>query len=342
MILAGDVGATKILLEAGDFSRGRWQPALARRYLIAEHPNFSAVVGQFLDELGGPGGHPRIEAAAIGAAGLVTGNKVTMTNRAWTVDGDAVSRRLEIPKVAVLNDLAAAAQGVDVLDRDQFMTIQPGEALPDAPRVVLGIGTGLGVAYLVPGKMVSETKLVSDTNSGSGKLVSDTNFVVPGEGGHMGFSPSSAEQAALWQAMMATRPRVEAEDVCSGLGLANIYEFLRRGGDCPAGAPERADGAWIARHAEQGEQSCIKALDLFAECLGNVAGDHALTVMARGGVILAGGVVAKLASMLNQERFRAAFCAKGHFSAELMKIPVSLATSERIALIGAARVAHML
>lgn len=165
-------------------------------------------------------------------------------------------------------------------------------------------------------------------------------MVIPGEGGHMGFSPTSAEQAELCRAMMATRPRVEAEELCSGMGISNIYEFMRRRGDCPAGAPERADAAWVSQSAaERGDATCIATLDLFAECLGNVAGDHALAVMARGGVILAGGVVAKLAPSFNKERFRAAFCAKGHFASELMRIPVKLARNERIALIGAANVA---
>lgn len=317
MILAGDVGGTKILLEAGEFRSGHWEPALARRYLIADFENISGVIEAFLDEMGSAG-RRRIDAAAIGVAGAVRDNKVKMTNRAWIVDGDTVARSLDLPRVTVLNDLAAAAQGVDVLEAGDFVEIQPGTPAEAAPRVVLGVGTGLGVAYI--------------TGEGA---------VIPGEGGHVGFSPGSALQAELWKAMMATRPRVEAEDICSGLGLSNLYEFFQRRGDCPAGAPEgRADAAWIAEQAaRERDTACLATLDLFAECLGNVAGDHALSVLAYGGVILAGGVVAKLAATFNRERFRAAFCAKGHFSSELMRMPVSLVSNERVALIGAARVA---
>ena len=321
MILAGDVGGTKILLEAGDLRSGRWEPLMARRYLIADFDHVCAVVERFMadwEKVKPP--RSRFTAAALGVAGPAQGNKVKMTNRGWSVDGEVLAQRFAIPRVRVVNDLAAAAGGLGALSSRDFITLQPGRAAPDEPRVVLGIGTGLGVAYLVP----------------SGK----NHQVVPGEGGHIGFSPSSELQAELWRALAATRPRVEAEHVCSGIGISNIHGFLRRGGDCPAGAPELADPAWISQNAMQGsDATCVSALDLFAECLGNVAGDHALAVMARGGVYLAGGVIAKIAPSFNAARFRAAFCAKSLFSAQMMRIPVKLVRSERLALLGAAHLA---
>ena len=327
MILAGDVGATKILLEAGDFRSGGWKPLLQRRYLIADFDNFHAVVARFLEEWEAVKPvRTRITAAAIGAAGPLQGNTITMTHRAWKIDSDTIFRRFGIPRVRVLNDLAAAAYGLDSMGSRDVRTIQPGKAAPGEPRVILGVGTGLGVAYLIPNKSTP------------------TPFfqVVPGEGGHVGFSPASAEQAALWQAMFAQHGRVEAEQVCSGMGIANIYEFLRGRGE-RAAASERRDAAWISQNAaEMKEPMCINALDLFAECLGNIAADHALATMARGGVYLAGGVIAKLAPSFNAEKFRSAFAAKGLFAAQLMRTPVKLVTNERIALIGAARVAESL
>ena len=324
MILAGDVGATKILLEAGDFRSERWQPVLARRYLIADFPHFYAVIAAFLEEFDRvKPARARIHAAAIGIAGPVQGNKVKMTHRAWTIEGDTIARRFAIPKARVANDLAAAAHGIDFISTRDMRTIQPGKPAVDAPRVVLGIGTGLGVAYMVP--------------DGKGGY-----HVVPGEGGHVGFSPTTPPQTELWKAMSATRGRVEAEELVSGTGIANIYEVLRRRDDCPAGAPARQEPAWISQNAAEGTDSlAVNAMDLFAECLGNVAGDHALAVMARGGIYLAGGVIAKIAPILNIERFRAAFCAKGSFSTHLMKIPVRVVTNERLSLIGAARYAAL-
>lgn len=316
MILAGDVGATKILLEAGDFRSGRWQPLLARRYLIDDFPNFYAVIEAFLEEWEGvKPARARFSAVGVGIAGPVLANKVKMTNRPWIIEGALLARCARIPKALLLNDLAAAATGIDAIGPRDVMTIQPGKADAEAPRAVLGMGTGLGVAYMVPRDGEYE--------------------VVPGEGGHMGFSPASAEQAELWQGMFRLHGRVETEMVCSGMGITNVYEVLK-------GQRDRREPAWISENAGKGDALCAKTLDLIAECLGNVAGDHALAVMARGGVYLAGGVIARIAPTFNAQRFREAFCAKGLFAAHLMKIPVKLVTNERLALIGAARAADSL
>ena len=316
MILAGDVGATKILLEAGDFRSERWQPVLARRFLIDDFPHFYAVIAAFLKEWEAvKPRRARLTAAGVGIAGPVQAHKVKMTHRPWTIDAAALSRRFAIPKAILLNDLAAAATGIAALPARDMVTIQPGKVDPDAPRAVLGVGTGLGVAYLVP---------------------RDGGYqVVPGEGGHVGFSPGSVEQADLWQGMFRLHGRVEAEMICSGMGITNVYEVLK-------GERARREPAWISENASKGDATCAHALDLISECLGNVAGDHALAVMARGGVYLAGGVVAKIAQTFNTQRFREAFCAKGAFSSHLMKIPVKLVTNERLALIGAARAADAL
>ena len=117
MILAGDVGATKILLEVGAERSGRWEGAHARRFQTADAANFSAVLAEFLREWGEiRRGSQRITAAAFGVAGPAQGNRVKMTHRPWTVDGDAIARRFPIPKVRVVNDLAAVARGIDAVD----------------------------------------------------------------------------------------------------------------------------------------------------------------------------------------------------------------------------------
>lgn len=308
MILAGDVGATKILLEVGEARTGRWQPALARRYAVDDFPHMGAVLARFLQEWDAiKPARARIAAAAIGAAGPAQGNRLRMTHRPWTLDGDQLARRFGIPRVAVVNDLFATANGIDLLGSRDFLTIQPGKAVAGAPRVVLGVGTGLGVAYLVDGQ------------------------VVPGEGGHVGFSPASAPQAEVWRGLFAAHGRVEAEDVASGRGIANIHRAL--GG-------KAAEPAEIWARAAAGEADGVAALDLFVECLGNVAGDYALAAMARGGIFLAGGVTARIAPSIDKARFRSAFCAKGLMSSLLMRIPVRAVTNERLAILGAARIAQ--
>jgi glucokinase len=241
-----------------------------------------------------------------------------MTHRPLTVDGDAISERFLIPQVRVMNDLAAAARGIDALTPRDLVTIQEGKAAPGEPRVVLGIGTGLGVAYLVAD--------------------GDGYREIPGEGGHAGFAPATYAQSQLWQSIFEHHGRVAAEDVVSGMGLTHIFSFVRAAGAHAKGEPEDTITAdWLADRASKGDLQCSGALDLFIECLGNVAGDHALAVMARGGVYLMGGVITRVHSRIREGRFSGAFCAKGAHSATLMKIPVMAVTSDRVALLGAAK-----
>ncbi len=320
MILAGDVGATKILLEAGELRSGRWEVALSRRYESAD-VSLSDAVGLFLEEMRAAlKARSRITAAGFGAAGPRIGNCIKMTYRPWPVDGDALAKCHRIPRVRVVNDLEATAKGLPLLGSRDQVTLQPGKADETAPRVVLGVGTGLGVAYLVPC---------------GGELTT-----VAGEGGHAGFAPATPQQAELWHALQEIRGRVSVEDIVSGRGIARVYEAMARRESCPPSEVESLDpGKISAAGLERSDPVSTLALDLFVECLGSTAGDHALNVMARGGVYLAGGVVGKILPALKGERFRAAFCAKGAHSGLLKRIPVRAVTSERLGVLGAARVA---
>jgi glucokinase len=321
LILAGDVGATKVLLEVGEARGGKWFPKLARRYATSEAANFPDVLTAFLGEwnvVREKG--QRIDAAGFGVAGPQLGNKIKMTHRPLTVDGDAIASRFLIPRVRVVNDLAAAAHGLDWLAPRDLVTVQSGNAAPDEPRVVMGVGTGLGIAYVI--------------HSESGWRE------VPGESGHAGFAPATAQQAELWQAIFKAHGRVSAEDVVSGMGLTHVFSFMKGGAaHTPGESEDEATPEWITERAAQGDLVSSGALELFFECMGNIAGDHALAVMARGGVFLTGGIVARLHGPLRDSRFCEAFCAKGVSSGAMMKIPVRAVTSERVALLGAAKLA---
>ena len=317
MILAGDVGATKILLEVGESRSGHWEPQFSRRYPTEGPANFSAVLERFLKEWDGakiPG--QRIGAAGIGVAGPALGNRVKMTNRPWLVDGDAIAGRFPFTSARVVNDLVAAAHGIAWLGPRELASIQPGRGVAGDPRVVLGVGTGLGVAYLV--------------------CIDDRLHEVAGEGGHAGFAPATQEQARLWQWIFASQGRVSAEAVLSGHGLARVHAFVTGADPHEPGflQPEK-----ISEMAAAGDAHAVRAMEFFFECLGTVAGDHALSAMARGGVYLMGGIVAKNLAPLQSSRFREAFCAKAPLSALLMRLPVRAVTSERIVLLGAARLA---
>ena len=316
MILAGDVGATKILLEVGAMRTGRWVPAFAHRYEVEGAASYASVVAAFLDEWRAAGGSGRIGSAAFGVAGPVIGNRVKMTNRPWTVDGEAIARRFGIARVRVMNDLAASAMGLTSVPSREVVTLQRGRVVEGDPRVVIGVGTGLGIAYLV--REGARLRAVG------------------GEGGHAGFAPETSRQGALWRYVHDTVGRASIESIISGHGLVTIHAFVRThssyAGTASPMTPEEISHAAL----EHRDPACMEALDLFVECLASAAGDQALALMARGGVYLVGGIVGKILPALRTARFRESFSAKAPHTALLTRIPVKAVTSERTALLGAA------
>lgn len=326
MILAGDVGATKTLLELGELQHGRWTTVFSARYLAADHQDFFSVLQTFFSEWRAQQrSSPKIMRACLGVAGPVFDNRVQMTNLPWLVDGDAIASRFGVARVKVVNDFAAAAKGIELLQPADLVTLQSGEPVAAAPRLVIGPGTGLGVAYVV--------------------WAGDRYLIIAGESGSTGFAPATTEQLDLWRELYLRRGRVVVEDVVSGPGLVHIFEFLcRRENKQPAigGALFTGGTAAEIAHAalERGEPLCLCALDMFISCFGAVAGDHALSIMARGGVYVAGGIAPKIIQRLKNGGFCAAFNAKGVHSAALKKIPVFVVTNEKLGLLGAVLIAN--
>jgi len=324
MILAGDIGGTKALLLLASVRQGRPKPLLERRYSVASFGDFAAMLERFLEECREHRGRDtRIGAACFGAAGPASGNRIHMTNLPWCLDGEAVAAQFGIGRVLMVNDFEAAAKGVEALAPDDIAVLQRGEPLAGAARVVIGAGTGLGVAYALPQGRSYRT--------------------VAGEGGHAGFAPADDEQMRLWQALHRQLGRVSVEHVVSGAGLVRIYEFLRAEMRESPGFDENVRGegaAAISRHAlELGDPLACRALDLFIACYGAAAGDHALAVIARGGVYIAGGIARKIFSRLAAGGFLAAFNAKGVHAELNRRIPVKVVTTERLGLLGAALIA---
>ena len=320
MIIAGDIGGTKSLLLLAAVRRGRMVPLLERRYVAASHAGFSSMLARFFDECRRQRGRKvRVSAACFGAAGPASGNRIQMTNLPWQLDAAEIAAQFGIARVHVLNDFEAAAAGIEALALGDSVVLQRGEPLASAPRVVIGAGTGLGLAYVLPQKAGLR--------------------IIPGEGGHAGFAPADPEQMRLWQALHAQYGRVSVEHVVSGPGLERIYEFLRA--EQPATLRARAEGAAaITKLAlEQADPLARQALDLFIACYGAVAGDHALALMARGGVYVAGGIARRILSRLADGGFIAAFNAKGAQAQLNLKIPVHVVTTERLGLLGAALIA---
>ena len=314
-ILAADIGGTHARFLLATRARDRLAIEDEATLAVAAYPTASAACAAFLSRSPGI----VVERAWLAVAGPIEGRSAQLTNAPWRIDADEISARLAIPRVVLCNDFEAAAAGLDDVDPALSTTIQPGDFSASLPRVVLGAGTGLGVAYLLPDR--------------------DTARIVAGEGGHAGFAPVGAEQIELLRFVAADVDRVANEHLLSGAGLVRLYAFAVRD---TGGLPDdvRNEGAAaVARRFDAREAAALRAVGLFASIMGAVAGDHALSVLATGGVYLAGGIAPRFAALLAGGTFADAFRAKGKHAAMMARIPVRLIGDPRLGLLGAARLA---
>ncbi|MBK7846631.1 MAG: glucokinase [Zoogloea sp.] len=241
-------------------------------------------------------------------AGPTDGQTADLTYLPWRLSASALERRFGIRHVGLANDFAAAAHGLPLVAPQHVVPLQAGQPLARAPRVILGAGTGLGVAGMV--------------------WNGERSQVIPGEGGHMGFSPQTPEQLKLAEALLAQTGRVSVEDMVSGPGLVRIHRFLGGRADSPAGVGAAA--------LDCSDPLARRALDLWLEAYGAFAGDLALQWLARGGVYLAGGMAAKLLpDGAGAAPFVAAFNAKREHRPLAEAMPIHLVTEERLGLLGA-------
>ncbi|MGB9355473.1 MAG: glucokinase, partial [Azonexus sp.] len=254
-------------------------------------------------------------AACFGVAGPTDGRNAKLTYLPWSLAANELERRFAIPRVTLANDFAAAAHGLTLVEAERILTLHAGQPVEHAPRVILGAGTGLGVAGLVW--------------QGNGYRV------IAGEGGHIGFAPQTGEQGELWRWLLEQRGRVTTEDIVSGPGLARIYAFIcsrRRPEASPLGGeqPEKIGTAALAGS----DPLAVQALNLWLACYGAFAGDLALHWLARGGIYLAGGIAAKLLPGTDANPFIEAFLAKREHRHLALDMPIRLVTDESLGLRG--------
>lgn len=308
MILGGDLGGTKTLLALAEIVAGRPQIIRSQRYASADFADFDSLLADFL------AGAPAVSAAAFGVAGPTDGRTAKLTYLPWRLDADALGRRFGLGRVSLLNDFAAAAHGLSALDADDLHCLHGGRPQAQAPRVIVGAGTGLGVAGLIH----------------DGR----TYRVIPGEGGHFGFSPQTAEQGELWQRLLAVNGRVTTEDIVSGPGLVRIFaHFPGRPQLPPEALPQPAEIAAMALAGS--DERAVATLNLWLSCYGAFAGDLALHWLAHGGVFLAGGIAARLMPQLDPAPLVAAFLAKREHQPLVAAMPLHLVTAEDLGLRGA-------
>jgi len=322
MILAGDVGGTKVHLALFDFTAGKLNHARDKQYPAKEYSGLEEIVKEFL-------GKDQVSAACFGVPGPVRDGRLRLTNLPWTLDSRELAKNLNIDHVFLINDLEANGYGVAELGPDQIYTLSEGDASQIGNRGLIAAGTGLGEGIL----------------AWNGRI----HVPYPSEGGHTDFGPRNDDEIELLRFLQRKyNGRISYERVVSGMGLTNIYEFLRdnRGMEEPK---------WLANKlAEAHDQNsvitemaltakseiCAKALDMMVSIYGAEAGNLALKVLSVGGLYVGGGIAPKILEKLKDGTFIKAFQDKGRLSQLLINMPVRVILDSRAALLGAAAYAE--
>jgi glucokinase len=260
----------------------------------------------------------RPRSAILAVAGPVEADEIPLTNCHWVVKPRVMIGGLGLAEVMVINDFEAQALAIAALASDERKRLGPHEVESHASRIVLGPGTGLGVAGLVYAQ---------------GQWVP-----VPGEGGHIDLGPRSERDSQIFPHIEKIGGRVSAEQILCGRGIVHLYKAI-----CIADGiePRFDDPADITSQAlNKSNEQCVETLSLFITYLGRVAGDVALLFMARGGVYLAGGISQKIIDALEGPEFRAAFEDKAPHNELMSSIPSFVVTHPQAALAGLANYAR--
>lgn len=317
-ILVADIGGTHARFALAD-KTGSLESLTAPLVLETEDfASFADAVQEALDETG----RPDIRAAAVCGAGPVIsgplGNIIDMTNCPWQLTELDLVAKLGTEQVRLVNDFAAIAHALPLLGPGDVHQVGGGTPDPDGPKGVVGAGTGLGVAGLVP--------------DGHGGFA-----LVDGEGGHADIAPSNARELAIFERLLFRFGEVTAETILSGSGLEALHDALCEidGRDCePVSAAEIA-----ARAATGGESISTEVVECFAGWLGAAAANTALVLGATGGVYIAGGIVPRWGGLFDVRRFRERFEGRGKMSGYMEAIPTYIVTAPDPALRGLAKIA---
>jgi glucokinase len=307
--LVGDVGGTNARFALVDPQGHIRNP---RIFPCKDFGSLAEVIDEYLKTTAGKLRPPR---AVIAVAGPVVDGEIEFTNLDWQISEGDLLAHFEFEAVKLLNDFAAQALACPRLPPEELRPIGPKiRGGSDCPMVVLGAGTGFGVAGLARSER--------------------GDIAVATEGGHAAFAPCDEVEIEILKRFAARHGRVSNERILSGPGLFELYQALGEIEGRPATA--RNDRALIEA-AAQGDALAEATLERFCAILGAVAGDLALSFGARGGVFVSGGIAPRMADRLAASRFRARFEDKGRLSDYMKAIPTSLVLHPYPAIVGAAR-----
>jgi glucokinase len=258
---------------------------------------------------------PRPYEIAMAVATPVTGDRIKLTNNHWAFSVEETRQTLGLDRLLMLNDFTALALSLPHLTTQQQRQVGGGNAAPNAAIALIGAGTGLGVSGLLPTK--------------------DGWVPIEGEGGHVSFSPANERETEILRIVWREFPHVSAERLISGIGLDPLYRAIAQLEGKPGSAPTPAI---ISERALRGDDDlCLDVMNTFCGMLGTAAANLAVTLGARGGVYIGGGIVPRLGEFFDRSPFRTRFETKGRFSDYLKAIPTKVILADYPALTGAAQ-----
>ncbi len=319
--LVADIGGTNARFALVDDGVASLRPQAACTLPVADFASLADAAEHYLRQTLGQdrGTWPRRAAMAVATA--ITGDAVRMTNSPWAFSAQRLRHDLHLDELRLLNDFTALAWSVLMLQADDLRQVGGGQPVADQARGLIGPGTGLGVSGLIP-------------------AVGGGWAALQGEGGHCSLSPADPREAAILAQVWRRYPHVSFERLVCGTGLPLLWEAVAHVDGLPLPAPgvEPVTPAWITSRALAGDALCEATMRTFCAMLGTAAGNLALTLGARGGIYVGGGIVPRLGAWFDQTPFRLRFESKGRFDEYLTRIPtyVIAGSTRDPALIGAA------
>jgi glucokinase len=322
MLLVGDIGGTKTDVAVIDPEHGAREPVAQKRFVSADYPSLEMIAREFLQEF-----DLQLSYACFAVAGPVVNGRAVLTNLPWLVDESALQSELQLESVRLLNDVQAMAAAIPHLHSEDLVTLQDGTPEPCGAMALIAVGTGLGQAFL--------------TWDGSRYRAHAS------EGGHSDFGPTSARETELLRFSQSRWRRVSYERVCAGQSIPHLYEFLNTEAEIAespdlatrmAGLQDKTPAIIAAAmDTQHPDPLSAEAVNMFVSLMGSEAGNLALTVLATGGVYVAGGMAQRTlpGRAELQRRFLSGFHDKGRLTPLLAHVPVHL-IPEPVALAGAA------
>lgn len=322
-LLVADIGGTNARFALARAVDGGFDISPPSVFLTADYPTMEVALRTFLKEAGAP----RLSGVAACAAGPLEGEgpsaRISMTNCPWNVSVENLGSVTGVAHPRLINDFSALALSLPALREEELHAVGPAlTPVPRAPKGVLGAGTGLGASALVFG--------------------AHEEIALPGEGGHTDLAAGNAREVEILSRLQARFGHVSVERVLSGPGIVTLYTALAEIEGKPV--PSLTPPDITARARTREDALAVEAIELFCGWLGAVAGNLALTLGARGGIYIGGGIVPGWVSrgdgLFNEKIFRLRFEAKGRFSAWLAAVPVFVILRSDAALLGLARIAR--